>query len=154
MIGDGIAKSFLRILKVNGRLYYWLWCTLGGYDCPYNPYFIDPLHNLIPGGSYDFINFVVIWKLGLNELTLHVIFNILLSGHAILACTRSRLDIRVLLCRSRCSSVLTTISSSFLHFHVSPFPVPLFITTPRSARTVRVRSIAHVSSFQSCLRSL
>ena len=41
MIGDRMAKSFLRIiimiLKTNGRLYIAILLTdvLGGYDCPY-----------------------------------------------------------------------------------------------------------------------
>ena len=36
----------------------------------------------IPTSSFNTQNFVVTWKPGLNDLTLHVTFNILLSGLA------------------------------------------------------------------------
>ena len=55
----------------------------------------SPLHHLhiiglIPKEATIFvINFVVTWQPGLNDLTLHIIFNIiLLSGHAIQAYIR------------------------------------------------------------------
>ena len=54
--------------------------VLGEYDCPYKSTMILPKEATI-----FIINFVVTWKPGLNDLTLHVTFNILqVSDHAIL----------------------------------------------------------------------